>query len=304
MAKVVINTIQACYSSVWAILPEAFPEVLACFGEGPRKIGVHANTVNPRIITEIPSCDEAKVLRLPKVEGSIGVIPIQGTISQHTGTFWGGTYTDAVAAQISALASNPSVGAIVLDIDSPGGIVYGTDELATVIRDARDTKPIYSLANSMAASGAYWIGSSASRFFVTPSGELGSIGVWNAHIDFSKADEAEGVKTTLVSAGKFKTERNPYEPLSDEARADMQASVDRYHEMFIDAVAAGRDVSRATVRETFGKGRMMGAPAAIKAGMVDGATTLPELLAGIMKPRKAGSRAATARAKLALEEAS
>jgi signal peptide peptidase SppA len=262
--------------------------------------------VEPKIIDAIPACDEAKVPRLPKVTGSIGVIPIQGTIGQRASDWWSRTSTDQVAFQIAGLIGNPSVGAVVLDIDSPGGIVYGPEELSSVIRVARGVKPIYAIANSMAASAAYWIGSAADKFFITPSGEGGSIGVWSAHQDISKAMEEFGVKTTLVSAGEFKTEGNPFEPLSDEARADMQASVDRYHEMFIAAVAAGRGVSKATVHDTFGKGRMMGAPAAIKAGMFDGATTLPELLAGIMKPRESksrGSRVATARAKLALEEA-
>lgn len=300
------NAINRVHSSVWAMLPGAFPGVLETVQteEEPGDDLEDYPVLEPEIVAEIPSCDEAKVPRLPKVEGAIGVIPIRGTIGQHADDWWASTSTDLVAAQISALVGNPSVGAVVLDIDSPGGIVYGTPELATVIREARGGKPIYSLANSMAASAAYWIGAAADKFFVTPSGEVGSLGVWNAHTDFSKADEAEGIKTTLVSAGEFKTEGNPFEPLSDEARADMQASVDRYHEMFIAAVADGRGVSKSTVRDTFGKGRMMGAPAAIKAGMVDGESTLPELLAGIMKPRKKGSRTATAKARLALEEAS
>ena len=69
------------------------------------------------------------------------------------------------------------------------------------------------VANSLAASAAYWIGCFASEFYITPGDEVGSIGVWQAHFEYSKALQEEGVKTTLVSAGKFKVEGNLYVPL-------------------------------------------------------------------------------------------
>ena len=69
------------------------------------------------------------------------------------------------------------MGQIIFDLDSPGGVVYGVPELAAKIRAFRNTKPIYAVANSEAGSAAYWIGSAASKFYVTPSGQVGSIGV-------------------------------------------------------------------------------------------------------------------------------
>jgi len=287
--------------SAWALRDQAMAIVLARLSIG---IDVSDEPVEPVIVAAAPDCYEANIPRLPKVNGRVGVISIRGVIGQHRGgDFWSDTTTDTLGAQLATLMDSPAIGAVVLDIDSPGGIVYGTPELADMIRGAREAKPIYALANGMAASAAYWIGSAASKFYATQSSEVGSIGVWSAHADMSKLYEDEGIKMTLISAGEFKTEGNPWEPLTDAARADMQASVDRYHDMFLGAVAAGRGTTKATVRDTYGRGRVMGADAAKEAGMIDGIATLPELLVGIMKPQKTGSRLATASAAIALEGA-
>ncbi len=303
--KHVIAAISRIQMSPWALCEERVPmsEILL-FTYSGEEMNVPGFTNDAEIITEVPSADMAKIPRLPKVAGRIGVIPIRGVIGQHRDSdFWSDTATDSLGAQLATLLGSPAIGAIVFDIDSPGGIVYGTPELADTIRAAKDIKPIYTLANGMAASAAYWLGAQGTKMYATPSSEVGSIGVWSAHTDFSKAYEDAGIKMTLVSAGEFKTEGNPWEPLADAAKADMQASVDRYHDMFLAAVAAGRDTTKATVRDTYGRGRLIGAETAKAAGMIDGIATLPELLAGIMKPAKTGSRLATASAAIALERA-
>ena len=89
------------------------------------------------------------------------------------------------------MLADDTVGQILMDIDSPGGSVYGVAELGDEILSARAQKPVVAVANSLAASAAYWIGCSASEFYVTPGGEVGSIGVWQAHQDYSKALEEE-----------------------------------------------------------------------------------------------------------------
>jgi len=114
---------------------------------------------------------------------------------------------------------------------------------------------------------------------VTPSGEVGSIGVVAAHMDISKMAESAGLKVTLVSAGKYKTEGNQFEPLSDEARAALQVRVDDYYAMFVKAVARNRGVSPADVRNGFGEGRVVGAKQAVALGMADRVATLDETLA-------------------------
>jgi ClpP class serine protease len=88
-----------------------------------------------------------------------------------------------------------------------------------------------------------------------------------------------GVKTTLISAGKYKVEGNPYEPLSAQARGSIQYIVDSFYGMFTKAVARGRGVSQAAVRDSYGQGRMVLAAAAVRQGMADSVATMDATLA-------------------------
>jgi signal peptide peptidase SppA len=134
------------------------------------------------------------------------------------------------------------------------------------------------IANSLAASAAYWIASAASEFHVTPSGEAGSIGVFAEHTDISKWLDKEGINPTLIHAGEFKTEGNQYEPLTDQAAAYIQSRVDDYYTMFVKAVAKYRGVSETKVRNDFGKGRVFGAEQAVASGMADKISTFDQVL--------------------------
>lgn len=299
----ILATLARLRSSVWAMLPEAFAKVVGAAATITVEVG-EAEPPEPEIVETAPACNMAKVPRLPKVSGQVAVIPVHGVIGQHgCSDCWAGVYTEDLEGQIGQTMANSSIGAVVLDIDSPGGIVYGTPELADMIRGLRGNgKPIYGVANAMAASAAYWIGSSADQLFVTPSGEVGSIGVWSGHLDMSRALEMEGLKVTLISAGKFKTEANPWEPLSEEAEANIQKDVDRYHAMFLAGVAASRGVSRKVVEATYGEGRLVGPKDALASGMVDGIATLPEVLAAILKPKQQGARRGALALDIALAE--
>jgi signal peptide peptidase SppA len=213
--------------------------------------------------------------------GAIAVLPLYGTISQRMDLFSaisGGTSTEQFTGWLRAALNDPQVTSIVMDIDSPGGTVTGVQELADEIYQGRQQKSIIAVANSMSASAAYYLGSQASEFVVSPSGEVGSIGVFAAHEDVSQALESAGIKTTFISAGKYKTEGNPYEPLSTEARDSMQAKVDAYYQQFVNAVARGRNVTAAKVEESFGQGRMVMSKPAKAAGMVDRIATLDQTL--------------------------
>ena len=218
--------------------------------------------------------------------GSIAVIPITGPIFYRF-SYWSDSLM-TLRNRFRKAASDPSIKAIVLDIHSPGGTVPGVTEFASDIFEARDEKPIVAVANAMAASAAYWIASAATELVVTPSGEVGSIGVWAGHVDLSKMLENEGVKITLVSAGKFKVEGNPWEPLTEEARAALQASVDETYQQFVADVAKGRGKSTAQVIGDFGEGRMVSAARAREVGMVDRIATLDQVLAKLSVSKETG----------------
>lgn len=223
--------------------------------------------------------------------GGIQVLPIMGVISQRINMMGelsgpGGTSTEQFGQQLDAAVADPSISAIVFNIDSPGGSVFGVEELANKIHAARGTKPIVAVANSLAASAAYWLAAAADEVVVTPSGEVGSIGVYGMHQDVSRAADAAGYTHTFISAGKYKTEGNSFEPLGDEARAAMQSRVDDYYRAFTSAVARGRGVSAADVRNGFGEGRVVGAQQAVKLGMADRVATLDETIARLANPRQ------------------
>jgi signal peptide peptidase SppA len=226
-----------------------------------------------------------------KGRGVLGYVPILGAIS-HRGGWWGNTSSMEIVAAVEDMSRDPKVAAIILDIDSPGGTVAGTQEAADAIYAARDRKPIIAIANSLAASAAYWIGSSATKFYAAPSAEVGSIGVYAMHLDISKANDRLGIKPTYISAGKYKVEGNPDAPLTSEAKATIQRSVDAAYADFVWAVARNRGVKLSEVKGGFGEGRVVGAKEAHRLGMVDGVRALASVIniaknLGVDRPGKA-----------------
>ncbi|PUE34896.1 S49 family peptidase [Limnohabitans sp. Jir72] len=267
----------------WALMPErlqAMSGILTRWSAGEPPNDETLFQVNTdRLIR-----DTRKQMAAASTGTGIAVLPLYGVVTQRGNMVDdisgpGSTSTQQFTSVLRQMLTDDTVGQILIDIDSPGGSVYGVSELASEIVKARAQKPVIAVANSLAASAAYWIGCSASEFYVTPGGEVGSIGVWQAHFDYSKALEEEGVKPTLISAGKFKVEGNPYVPLDEQAQAFMQSRVDDYYNAFVEAVAVGRGVSISDVRDGMGEGRVLGADAALAMNMVDGISTFDEVLA-------------------------
>jgi signal peptide peptidase SppA len=212
-----------------------------------------------------------------RASGATAVIPVLGTLMQRAESFdlcEGGTAYSSISQALRAANADETIGSILLDVDSPGGSVYGVAELAAEIRAS--AKPVVAMANSLAASAAYWLAASCTECYVSPGGEVGSIGVWMAHEDWSAAMEEAGVKTTLISAGKYKVEGNPFEPLAGDARDFLQSRTDEYYGAFCRDVAKGRKASTDQVRAGMGQGRVLGASQAKAEGMVDDILTFDD----------------------------
>lgn len=276
-----------CLSTPWALQPErlsAYAAVLARRYAG-RSAGF---THDPD--DDAPSQRSAAAGRRTDARrGAIAVVPVHGAIVQRSSQINvcdGGTSTEQIGASLRQALADETVSQILLDVDSPGGSVYGVGELADEIRAARASKPVIALANSLAASAAYWLATAAQEVYVTPGGEVGSIGVWMAHEDWSKALAEAGVDVTLISAGKYKTEGNPYGPLGDDARAFLQSRTDDYYAAFTRAVSRGRGVPIDAVRGGMGQGRVLGADAALSEKMVDGVLTFDQLVAKMQREQK------------------
>lgn len=248
-----------------------------------------------------PSVEAAQVRRAAASSApGVAVLPLYGVVAHRAHMVAnvsgpGGTSTELFGRSLRAALADEQVGAILLDVDSPGGSVAGTPELVDLIYQSRGQgKPIVASANAHAASAAYWIGSAADEFVVTPSGSVGSIGVLAAHEDRSEAAAKEGRRITYVTAGKYKAEGNPHEPLTDEARAEVQRMVDHAYGVLVESIARNRGVSVQAVREGYGEGRMFHAKQALAAGMVDRIEPFDATLARLASPR-GRSRIASAR---------
>lgn len=282
------NVVGMFFDTTWAIMPESMPKLVQVVNRWA--VGVK---LDKEAVQEITA---ARPRKLESVEGGVAVLPLFGVVAQRMNIMQevseGGTSTEMFGAAFDRAIGDSTVGAVVLNIDSPGGSVYGVEELTDKIYKARGSKPIYAVANSLAASAAYWIGSAADQFFVTPSGEAGSIGVLAMHTDWSSFNEKMGVTPSYIYAGKYKVEGHSDAPLDAEAKRAIQASVDGYYDSFLSAVARNRNVSAKTVRNDFGEGRVLRAQKAAEAGMVDGVKTLETVVSELVrgnKPRRTAS---------------
>lgn len=221
---------------------------------------------------------------------NVAVIPITGFIAPSIPS-WLGTDPRETRHEVREARQNARVDAIVLLVDSPGGVVDGNEELAAEVRAARVTKPTVALIEGLAASAAYWITSAAGRIYAAPSSRVGSIGVFILHANIAGALAKEGVEITLVSSttAPHKTEANAFSPLGEAARMTLQTEVDRVTADFLRDVARGRGVGVEQVRSGFGQGRVVDAGSAVGRGMVDEVATpedaLPKFLAETLGPR-------------------
>jgi signal peptide peptidase SppA len=227
--------------------------------------------------------------------GSIAILPLKGVISHRIGgmsEMSGGMSTERFSSMFRQAMADASIGSIIIDVDSPGGTIAGVTELAGEIAaaKAKGTKQIVAHVNALAASAAYWIASAADSIVSTPSGIVGAIGVITAHVDTSKAEEQDGITRTVISAGKFKAEGHG--PLSEDAKAAIQARVDEAYAVMVKDIALGRGVKASAVRDGFGEGRVVSAQQAKDLGMIDGIGTLDQVVARLASGKPlAGMRA-------------
>lgn len=246
------------------------------------KLDVILAVLGDRLNIQAPAADMALPgpRTIPSGTPGIAVIPVHGTLVKRTAGLDAASgltsYTEIAAMLDSALA-DPQVAGILLDIDSPGGEASGSFELARRVREASAVKPVWAVANDSAYSAAYAIGSAANRLIVSETGGVGSIGVIALHIDQSVKDANEGYRYTAVTAGTHKNDFSPHQPLTDEAKAELQAEVDRLYGMFVEHVGSMRTLATDDVRSTEA-GLYFGANA-IAAGLADAVGTFESALA-------------------------
>jgi capsid assembly protease len=264
-------------TSPWAIVPEKLFEIQEIYATHLRGEKIDIKAVEAAI--NKPLENDPKPYQ---IMGDIALFQIHGVIAKRMNMFTqisGGISTQMLANDIMEAITDPDIKGIVLDVDSPGGTVDGTEDLANVIFNARGRKPIVAWSDGMIASAAYWIASATDSVYI--SGEtptIGSIGVVATHVDYSEYEKRQGIKTTEVYAGKYKRIASEYKPLSKEGRESIQDRVDYIYSLFVDAVARNRGTDPETVQQTMADGQLFMGQQAINAGLVDGVSTFDEIL--------------------------
>ncbi len=266
----------------WLIRKPVLEEMIARLPDAMGKFPVEA-----KHFTEDPQNYGDMELR-----DGVAIIPIIGPISKRGSfysSYYGGTNLAMLTRAINEAMEQPDVRAILLDIDSPGGTVAGTEAFGDLVWEAAKEIPIVSFANGMMASAAYWIGSAADRIVAEKAAYVGSIGTLMMHHDWSGNDEQMGLKRTILTAGKYKSVGNDAEPLSDLSRDTIQAELDYIYTLFVDTVARNRTTDSAKVLTDMADGRDFLGQQAVDVGLADTVGSLEtalEIAQSLMESQK------------------
>lgn len=265
-------------SAPWAITPEMFEEVQGIYARHCRGEKIDLELVEAKAGAPLKNAREPVQIT---PEG-VAVISIDGVLSKRMNLLSqisGGTSTQIIGQQFDAAMADEAVKAIVLAIDSPGGTVDGTQELANKVFAARGVKPVLAYCDGMMCSAAYWIGSGADAVYISgDTVNVGSIGVIATHTDVSMANAQRGVKVTEITAGKYKGTGSPNRPLGA-GESVMQAQVDHIYSVFLGTVARNLRVDVGTVASDMAEGRVFLGQNAIDAGLVAGVASFPAVIA-------------------------
>ena len=230
--------------------------------------------------------------RTVRVRDGVAVIPVQGPMFRYANLFTrisGATSYEDLATDIGAAFSDPGVRAVVLDIDSPGGMVDGVHEVAEMVYRGRGEKPTVAFVSGVGASAAYYIASGAERVLASPTAVVGGVGVVLRVLPDAKENELK-----FVSSQSPKKGLDPFAGDADEraaAHGELQSLVDGLARVFIATVAKNRGIKPETALAGYGQGGVLVGEAAVAAGMADGLTTLEELISEMSKDRRDGGSA-------------
>jgi len=209
-----------------------------------------------------------------RVVDGVAVIPVAGPLVR-TQSPWMWSYEE-IARDVQLAQADERVRAIVLDIDSPGGLAAGVGDLAEEIR-ASGPKPIEAFVGGLAASAGYYVAAAADRITLGSGAAVGSIGTVIEYVDMEPILEKMGARIVRVVAEQSPNKRLDAD--SAEGRAELQALVDAGGAEFVKAVARFRGVSESEVLDRFGQGLVFGGYEALDRGMADRAGTLSDLIA-------------------------
>jgi capsid assembly protease len=240
---------RSALSGVWSIIPQALNQFMASMG------------MDKENMPAVKSYDTMQM-------DGVAVIPLCGVMMSKPNEWdkaCGACSTADFAVAMSAAASDPTVAAILIDCDSPGGSVAGCSEAAESVRNARAVKPVVAYSGNIMASAAYWVCSQADYVCASKLARVGSVGVFGVIRDTSAMYKSMGIESTLVRSGSFKGEGVDGLPVSKEFIASIQALADKQGAAFRADVSA----CRSGVKAGDMQGQDFMGEEAVNAGMID-----------------------------------
>jgi protease-4 len=200
----------------------------------------------------------------------VAVVELEGIIVQ----------AEPIVRELNEHRENPSVRAVVIRVNSPGGVVAPTQEIYSAIQRLRKSgKPVVASLGSVAASGGYYVATAADRIYANPGTLTGSIGVIMQVANMEGLLKKVGVDFVVVKAGQYKDIGNFARAMTPEERRMLQSLLDDVYDQFVDAVARGRKLDKATV-ESFADGRVVSGQQAKQLKMIDALGGLDEAIEG------------------------
>ncbi len=272
-----INAFDVALAAPWAI-PEDWLKTILNIASGngdvPAALQLHKNAV------EAVPARPLDGTRRVGVRDGVAILPIRGPIFRYANLFTavsGATSIQTTALDFHTALEDQDVDSIILDLDSPGGMVVGVNEFSEQIFSARGTKPIIAYAGGMAASAAYWIASAADEIVTDATAELGSIGVVMGYLDDRESNKKRGIE--LIEIVSSVSPNKHQDPKTEKGKTELQRRVDDLAGVFVNAVARNRGVDIGTVTNDYGRGGVKAGQSAVNAGIADRLGSLESLIA-------------------------
>lgn len=200
----------------------------------------------------------------------VAVLHLEGVI-QGSEAFWGVGYDhEQFLGMIKQASEDPTVKAVILRVDSPGGGVLETEQIYNALKDMQDEydTPYYVSMGNTAASGGYYVSAPADKIFAEPATLTGSIGVIMESVNFAGLAEKYGITTNTIKSGKHKDILSSTREMTDEEREILQSMVDEMYDEFVSVIVDGRQLTEGKVRE-LADGRIYTGRQAQAVGLVD-----------------------------------
>jgi len=224
----------------------------------------------------------------PVLSGGIAVIMLRGPLMKFRSSLAPGTSTVDARRMLREAAADPDVSGIMLRIDSPGGTVSGTRDLAEDVASANKRKPVVAYIEDLGASAAYWIASQARAVYANATAIVGSIGTYAVVYDQSAQAAAMGIRVHVIKAGEMKGAGEPGTQISEAQLSAWQTTVDALNDHFLRAVARGRKIAVGDVRN-LATGRVWVGAEAEAQRLIDGVRSFDQVLRELRSETKAAT---------------